>query len=321
MSDGAKSRRGVGLALLAVLLLVPLLARLGGESHILGAATRVVVFAIAALSLDLILGFGAMVSFGHAAFLGIGAYAVGILSAHGIEDLLIQTAAALLAAAVFAAVTGAISLRTSGVYFIMITLAFAQMLYFFAISLAAYGGDDGIGLASRSTIAGFQAVKSPLALYALSVATLVGCVWFCHRLIGSWFGRVLVGTRENAERMRAIGFEPYRYQLAAYVLSGMICALAGVLLANQTEFVSPAYMAWHRSGELLVMVILGGAGTLYGAVIGAAAFLMLEDVLSGWTEHWKMIFGPLLILVVLFGRGGISGVIGRLGGTRSSGHG
>lgn len=317
----AATRRGVA-ALFVALALLPLAARFGPESYILGMATRVVVFAIAALSLDLILGFGALVSLGHAAFLGIGAYAVGILSSHGVADLVLQTAVALAAAAVFAVVTGAISLRTSGVYYIMITLAFGQMLYFLAVSLAAYGGDDGMTLATRSTIAGSDLLKSNHVLYYLAVAVLGAAYLSCRAMVRSRFGRVLRGSRDNPERMRAIGFEPFRYQLTAYVIAGMICALAGVLFANQTEFVSPAYMTWQRSGELLVMVILGGVGTLHGAIIGAAAYLLLEDGLASLTEHWKMIFGPLLILVVLFGRGGIAGALGQLAPRRrEAGHG
>ena len=322
MIDTASGRQRGVLALFLILAALPLAARFGAESYILSVATRVVVIAIAALSLDLILGFGALVSFGHAAFLGIGAYAVGILSSHGITDIMAQAGIALLAAALFALATGAISLRTKGVYYIMISLAFGQMLYFFAVSLSAYGGDDGITLAKRSTFAGLDLLKNNASFYYLALVVLAGAYLFTLALVGSRFGRVLIGTRENPERMRAIGFEPFRYQLTAYAISGMICALAGVLLANQAEFVSPAYMTWQRSGELLVMVILGGIGTLYGAILGATAYLLLEDSLSHITEHWKMIFGPLLILVVLFGRGGIAGALRRMTAKRGeAGHG
>lgn len=318
---GTGRQRGV-VALFLMLAALPLAARFGAESYILSIATRVVVIAIAALSLDLILGFGALVSFGHAAFLGIGAYAVGILSTHGITDIGVQAGVALIAAAIFALATGAISLRTKGVYYIMSSLAFGQMLYFLAVSLSAYGGDDGITLAKRSTLAGFDLLKNNSAFYYAALVVLVSAYLLNHALVGSRFGRVLIGTKENPERMRAIGFEPFRYQLTAYVISGMICALAGALLANQAEFVSPAYMTWQRSGELLVMVILGGIGTLYGAILGATAYLLLEDGLSHYTEHWKMIFGPLLILVVLFGRGGIAGALRRLATKRGeAGHG
>jgi branched-chain amino acid transport system permease protein len=267
------------------------------------------IVAIAALSLDLILGYGALISFGHAAFIGIGAYTVGILASHGFEDAVIQVPVALAASAIFALVTGAISLRTKGVYFIMITLAFGQMLFFLATSLATYGGDDGMTLSSRSLVAGAAVLKSDIGLYAAILACLLGTYVLCSAVVASRFGRVLRGTKENATRMTAIGFEPFRYQLTAYVISGMIAGLAGCLLANQAEFVSPAYMTWQRSGELIFMVVLGGLGSLHGAILGAAAFLLLEEQLPGLTEHWKMIFGPLLIVIVLFARGGLMGLL------------
>lgn len=298
--------------LFAALLLVPFAARFWAEAYVLSFATRAVIFAIAALSLDLILGYGALVSFGHAAFLGIGSYAVGMLAAHGITDLAVQVPVALLAGAAFAALTGAVSLRTSGVYYIMSTLAFGQMLYFLGVSLSAYGGDDGMTLAARSTVLGLPLLKSDRALYAVALATLLVCYVVYRRVIASRFGRVLSGIRENPVRMQAIGFAPYWYQLTACVLAGATAAVAGVLLANQAEFVSPAYMTWQRSGELMVMVILGGMGTLWGAVLGAFAFLLLEEVLSGLTEQWKLILGPLLVLVALFGRGGIAGLLAQV---------
>jgi branched-chain amino acid transport system permease protein len=191
-------------------------------------------------------------------------------------------------------------------------LAFGQMLYFFGVSLSAYGGDDGMSLASRSTVFGSVLLKSDRVLYYVALLTLVVCYVLSRRVIESRFGRVLSGIRDNPIRVQAIGFEPFRYQLTACVLAGAMCASAGVLLANQAGFVSPAYMSWQRSGELMVMVILGGKGTLWGAVLGALAFLLLEETLSGLTEHWKLIFGPLLVLVALFGRGGIAGLLGQL---------
>jgi branched-chain amino acid transport system permease protein len=272
---------------------------------------RVMILAIAAISLDLIIGYGALISFGHAAFLGIGVYAVGILMSHGVEDALVQLLAALAASALFALVTGAISLRTKGVYFIMITLAFGQMLYFLATSLAAYGGDDGLTLPHKSLLFGTRALGQGFAFYYLVLACLVGTYLLCRAIVASRFGRVLRGTRENPVRMQAIGFNPFAYQLAAYVIAGMLCGGAGFLLANQTEFVSPAFMTWQRSGELIIMVLLGGLGTLHGAIVGAAAFVLLEEGLSRITELWKMIFGPMLVLVVLFARGGLLGMVRR----------
>lgn len=299
------------LAVLCALAIAPLAASLGAQGYILSLLTRVMIFALAAMSLDLILGYGAMVSFGHAAFLGIGAYTAGVLSSHGIDDAGVQLPVALAAAGLFAVTTGAVSLRTKGVYFIMITLAFGQMLFFLATSLAAYGGDDGLTLASRSLILGLPLLKSDIGLYYAVLLTLVAAYAFLRTLVGSRFGRVLRGAKENPVRMEAIGLHPFRYQLVAYLISGMMAGLAGLLLANQAEFISPATMSWQRSGELIFMVVLGGLGSLHGAVLGAAAFLLLEEFLPGVTEHWKMIFGPLLILVVLFARGGIAGQLQR----------
>ena len=291
---------------------VPALAAMTTEAYVLGLVTRVMIFAIAALALDLLVGYGALVSFGHAAFIGLGAYAVGILSAHGINDALIALPVALGASALFALATGAISLRTRGVYFIMITLAFGQMAYFTASSLAPYGGDDGLTVRVRSTFAGLSVLQNDRTLYYVCLACLLGAYLLCRALVISRFGRVYRGARENPQRLATIGFEVYRFQLVAYVIAGMIAGLAGFLLANATDFVSPAYMSWQRSGELLIMVIFGGMGTLNGAIIGAAAFLLTEEWLSGFTEHWKVIFGPLLVLVAVFARGGLLGVAARL---------
>ena len=296
----------------AALILVPVAARFGAESFLLSLFTRALIFAIAALSLDLILGYGALVSFGHAAFLGIGSYAVGILATYGVDDLLVQVLVAALAAALFAVATSAVSLRASGVYYIMSTLAFGQMLYFFAVSLSAFGGDDGLTLPSRSRVLGTNFLVSDRALYFLALAFLICFYGLAQRITASRFGRVFTGIRENPLRMRAIGFEPFAYQLTACALAGAMCSVAGVLLANQSEFVSPAYMTWQRSGELLAMVILGGMGTLWGAIVGAIAFLLLEEVLSHITEQWKLILGPILILVALGGHGGLAGAYMRI---------
>ncbi|MBM6593182.1 branched-chain amino acid ABC transporter permease [Microvirga pudoricolor] len=313
--------------LFGAFVLAPVFAAFSGaEGYVLSLLTRVMIFGIAAMSLDLILGYGALVSFGHAAFLGIGGYAVGILAAHGVEDALVQVPVALAASALFGLVTGAISLRTKGVYFIMITLAFGQMLYFLATSLASYGGDDGMTLAARSLVAGLPLLKGDFALYWVCFVCLLGTYVLARSIVASRFGRVLRGSRENATRMEAIGFHPFRYQLVAYMISGMMAGLAGCLLANQAEFISPAFMTWQRSGELIFMVVLGGLGSLHGAVLGAAAFLLLEEFLpeilhmlgfmlstdmqARLVENWKMVFGPLLILIVLFARGGIMGMLG-----------
>jgi branched-chain amino acid transport system permease protein len=291
--------------------IAPALAQLGAEGYLLSLVMRVMIFAIAAMSLDLILGYGALVSFGHAVFMGFGAYSVGILMSHRITDFFVQLAVALGVSALFALITGAISLRTKGVYFIMITLAFGQMAYFFMISLGAYGGDDGLTLRMQSQVFGQDLLGRGYTLYYVIFAAMVGVYFLLRMIVGSRFGRVLRGTKENPVRMEAIGFSPYRYQLAAYVIAGTICGLSGFLLANQTEFVAPAFMTWQRSGELIVMVVLGGMGTLHGAIIGAMAFILLEEALYRITEDWKLIFGPMLVLVALFARGGILGFFRR----------
>jgi branched-chain amino acid transport system permease protein len=290
---------------------VPLVAIYGAQTYVLDLFSRIMIFAIAAVALDFLIGYGGLISFGHAAFVGLGAYAVGILSVHGFTDALIALPVALAASALFALATGAVCLRTQGVYFIMITLAFSQMVFFTASSLAPYGGDDGLTVRARDTIAGFALMRDPRSFYYVVFACLLITYLLCRALIASRFGRVFCGARENPIRMASIGYNIFRYQLVAYVIAGAFGGLSGFLLANAAEFVSPAYMSWQRSGELVIMVLLGGTGTLYGAVMGAAVFVLAEEWLSGLTEHWKMIFGPLLVLIVLFARGGLIGLAGR----------
>jgi branched-chain amino acid transport system permease protein len=301
-----------------VLAVLPLVALLTGGGYLISLGARVMIFAVAAVALDLLVGYAGLISFGHAAFIGLGAYAVGILAAHGISDALISLPVALAVSALYAFLTGIVCLRTKGVYFIMITLAFGQMAFFTASSLAPYGGDDGLTIAARSTVAGFQLIKSEGAFYYVVFVCLLGSYLLCRALVASRFGRVLRGAKENPVRVSAIGFDVYRFQLAAYVIAGALGGLSGFLLANSTEFVSPAYMSWQRSGELIVMVLLGGLGSLNGAIIGTAAYLLTEEWLSAFTEDWKVIFGPVLVLVVLFARGGLIGLatslMRRLGG-------
>jgi branched-chain amino acid transport system permease protein len=283
--------------------------------------SRILIYALAAVSLDLILGYGGMVSFGHAAFLGAGAYVVGILAFHsvegspllswplavlGTENGFISWSAAIVASAALAAVIGAISLRTTGVYFIMITLAFAQMMYFFFISLEKYGGDDGLSLLQRNRIMGLD-LANDTTFYYICLALLVGFLFVSYRLVNSRFGMVVRGCKENEPRMGALGFPTYRYKLICFVIAGGGAGLSGALMANLTEFVSPSLMHWSVSGEILIMVVLGGMGTLLGPVFGAATFLLLEEFLSRYTEHWMLFLGPTLILVVLFARGGLYG--------------
>ncbi len=293
---------------LVALAAVPPLAAAFGQPFYLDLFRRIMIFAIAALSLNLILGYGGMVSFGHAAYLGVGAYAVGILAHHGIDNGFLQFAVAIGASAAIALVIGAVSIRTSGVYFIMITLAFTQMLFYLGISLEEYGGDDGMRLAARSRFFGLD-LGSPTPFYYFVLAVLAGFVYLVHRLVNSRFGMVIRAAKSNEARTRAIGFSPYLYKLAAFVIAGAMCGVAGALLVNQTAYLTPEFMNWTRSGEIMFMVILGGIATLIGPVLGAAALLLLEDVLAAWTTHWQIILGPILVLVVLFTRRGLAGLL------------
>ena len=310
---GLTVSKAVTALMLAGLVLLPLYSHLSGNIFILTLFTRIIILALAAASLNLIMGFAGLMSFGHAAYLGIGGYAVGMLAQEGVGSGFIQFPVALAASAIFALVIGALSLRTRGVYFIMITLAFAQMAYYVASGLARYGGDDGLTIYKRSDFSGLIDLSSRTQFYYLCLACLFGCVFLIWRIVNSRFGLVVQGLRSNEQRMQAIGFPAKRYQLVCFVISGTMCGLAGALLANNTDFVSPAVMYWTRSGDLMVMVILGGMGTLFGPVMGSVVFLLLEELLSQITEYWALILGPLLLLIVLFGRGGIMGALGRAG--------
>ncbi|MGZ5079131.1 MAG: branched-chain amino acid ABC transporter permease [Usitatibacter sp.] len=257
------------------------------------------------------MGFGGMVSFGHAAFFGVGAYAVAILMHHGIAPALLSWPIAVASAALCALVVGAISLRTRGVYFIMITLAFAQMLYYLFVSLKVYGGDNGLSLARRSSLGLGLDLKSDITFYYVVLASFVVVMLALHRLVNARFGRALQGIRENETRMEAIGFPVYRCKLIGFTLAGAIAGLAGALLANQNSFVSPNLMHWTQSGSLLVMVILGGVGYVYGGMLGAVVLLLLEETLSGYTVHWQLALGVLLLAVVLRAPNGIASLIRR----------
>jgi branched-chain amino acid transport system permease protein len=298
--------------MLAALALAPVYALLFDEPFLVSLLTRVVILAIAAASLNLILGYGGMVSFGHAAYIGVGGYTVGILAYHGAASGFVQWPLAVLFSALVALAIGALCLRTRGVYFIMITLAFAQMLYYLASGSFEYGGDDGLPINQRSAFAGVIDLTDRTAFYYLCLALLVLALYGFHRLVNSRFGMALRGARSNERRMQALGFPTFRYRLAAFVIAGAVCGLAGALLANHTDFISPALMHWTRSGDLIVMVVLGGMGTAFGPLLGAFAFLAVEEALSRVTEYWQLVFGPLLVLVVLFGKGGLDGLLGRL---------
>ncbi|WP_431861933.1 branched-chain amino acid ABC transporter permease [Azospirillum sp.] len=298
------------LALFALLAAVPFVAGALGQPFYVSLFTRIMIFAVAALALDLVLGYGGMVSLGHAAYMGVGAYAVGILSFHGVDSGWVQWPLGIGAAALAALVIGALSLRTRGVYFIMITLAFAQMLYYTANALSTYGGDDGMTLWSRSTFSGLLKLSDARTFYWVVFAALALSYLGLRRVVASKFGRVLRGCKENERRMTAIGYNTTLYKLAAFVLSGALAGLSGVLLANHTEFVSPAYMSWVRSGDLIVMVVIGGLGTLHGPIVGTVLVLVLEEVLSKLTQHWWLIFGPLIVLTVWRAKGGVVRLFG-----------
>ncbi|MBB4843839.1 branched-chain amino acid transport system permease protein [Paucibacter oligotrophus] len=304
-------QRGLGAwaggLLLLLAALPPLLAALGMEFY-LGVMSRVLIFAIAASSLNLILGFGGMVSFGHAAFVGLGAYTVGMLAEAGVVQAWVAWPLAMLVSALAAALIGAISLRTRGVYFIMITLAFAQMFYYLMVSLKAYGGEDGLPLPQRSLLPGLDLQNDAqfywlvLALGALVMAAL-------QRWINSPFGQLLQGIKENEQRMSAVGSPVFALQWQAFVLAAALAGLAGALLANLNGLVTPHMLHWSQSGQLLIMLIIGGAGALWGGVLGAAVLLLLEEVLSGYTLHWQMVLGVLLLCVVLFAPKGLAGLL------------
>ena len=304
-----RTRTLVLAACVLLLLAVPPMATALGQLYYIDLIRRVVIFAIAAVSLNLILGYGGLVSFGHAAYLGVGGYSVGILAFYGVHNGWLQWSLAILASALVALVIGAISVRTRGIYFIMITLAFTQMLYYLGISVEEYGGDDGMRLKVKSQFSGLIDLNDPVASYYLALALLLGAIYLVHRLVNSRFGMVLRAAKSNEARSRAIGFSPYPYQLTAFVISGALCGLAGALLANHTAYITPAFMDWTRSGEIMFMVILGGMATAPGPALGAFALLVVEDLLAGWTQHWQVILGPLLVLCVLFFKRGLAGLL------------
>ena len=310
----------IGLALGAL----PFVLQAIGQPSLVPLATRVLIYAIAAASLNLALGFGGMVSFGHAAFFGIGGYVVGILYQGfvgdtllfgllpGTNQLLITLPAAMLVAGILALCIGALCLRTSGVQFIMITLAFAQMLFFLFVSIKAYGGDDGLIIRRRNVLLDLD-TRNDTVFYFICLAAASLVFGALSRIVGSRFGMVLIGIRQSERRMAAIGVAPYSYKLTAFVVSGMGAGLAGALMANYLRFVSPDMLHWTKSGELMIMVILGGVGTVLGPLFGAAALVILETVLTAWTEHWQLILGPVLLFVVLFTQGGLSALFNRVG--------
>ena len=301
---------------LLALIALPFVANVFGEAFYIALATRILIFALAATSLNLILGFGGMVSFGHAAFLGVGAYTVVILSQMGVVDAWVAWPTAMVVAGLFALLIGAVSLRTQGVYFIMITLAFAQMMYYLVVSFKAYGGDDGMSLPARSRI-GFLDLSNDAHFYYVTLLACVAVLVLIARVLNARFGHVLQAIRENEVRMQSLGYAVFRYKLCAFIMSGALAGLAGALLANQSGFVSPAMMQWSQSGMLMMMVILGGVGHLYGGVWGAIVFLLLEETLSHFTIHWQLGLGALLLMVVLLLPNGLTSALTHLRKDRS----
>ena len=306
----ASWQKPLSLLLLCAALALPSALTAFGQEFYIGFATRVLIFALAASSLNLVLGFGGMVSLGHAAFLGAGAYAAAICQQAGINEALLAFPAAMGIAGLFALVVGAISLRTRGVYFIMITLAFAQMLFYVFISLKEFGGDDGLPLARRSPLWTLR-MADDTVFYYFVLAILAVSLILLARLRDSRFGRVLRGIKDNETRMESLGYATFRFKLTAFVIAGTLAGLAGALMANQNGFVSPNMLHWDQSGTVLVMVILGGLGSLWGGLAGAVVFMVLEEVLTGFTSHWQIILGLILLGVVFFAPKGIAGLFAR----------
>ncbi len=310
----------INLLLAALLLALPLIAAGIGEPFYVTLATRVVVLALAAVGLNLALGLGGLLSFGHAAFFGLGGYAAGILATHafnaeplfagipGTTSMPLIWLIAIAVAGLVALPIGAISLRTTGVYFIMITLAFAQMIYYFAISWPAYGGEDGLSIYVRNSFPGLNTAQ-PLPYFLICFTVLMAALLVFRRIEGSRFGSALQAARQNGVRLAAVGIPPFRIRLVAFVLSAMITGLAGALYADLNRFVGPSMLSWHMSGELMVLIILGGKGRLFGPVAGAMIFVSLEYVLGGITERWQFFLGLILLGIVLFARGGFLGLL------------
>jgi branched-chain amino acid transport system permease protein len=304
-------RSKIALLALALLIVFPPALQALDQSFYVSFASRIMIFALAATSLNLVLGYGGMVSFGHAAFFGAGAYTVAILAHHGVSNAWIAWPLALLVSAALALAIGVISLRTRGVYFIMITLAFAQMVYYLFVSLKDYGSDDGLSLAERSAIGLGVRLQNDTAFYYVVLVFLGLALYALSRLGASRFGQAIRAIKENETRAEAIGFPVFRLKLACFVMAGAVAGLAGALIANQNTFVSPSLIHWTQSGLLMVMVIVGGTGYLYGGALGAAVLLVLEETLSGHTEHWQLVLGAILLAIVLFAPKGLAGMFSR----------
>lgn len=309
----------LNLAVALALFAVPLWAWFAGQPFTITLATRIAILALAGVGLNIVLGLGGLVSFGHAVFFGIGGFVAGIMAHHAANALpllgmdssnqmLVIWPVAMLVSALAALVIGALSLRTSGVFFIMITLAFAQMVFYFAISWPAYGGEDGLPLTLRNQFPGLNTMR-PWNMFVIAYGVLMAALLAFALIRSSRFGAALMALRQNPDRVAAVGIDPFGVRLVAFVLSGAITGLAGALMADLTRFVSPSMMAWQMSGELIVILIIGGTGRLFGPVVGAAVLVGFEVFFGGLTEHWKLWLGLVLLAVVLFARGGLIGLI------------
>ncbi len=304
-------RKVLTLAALTAAIIFPLVARPLGWDFYIGFASRVLIYALAASSLNLVLGYGGMLSFGHAAFVGVGAYTVAVLMVEGVANAWVSWPLAIAVSGLLAAAIGAASLRTRGVYFIMITLAFAQMIYYIAVGTRVYGGEEGLNLGSRSLVGFGLDLKDGVTFYYLVLTVLAGTLYCLHRLIRARFGRVIEAIRENETRMEAIGFPTYQYKLVCFVIGGGLAGLAGALLANQNDYVNPNLLYWTQSGSLMIMVILGGVGYHYGGLLGATVLLLLEEVFSAYTTYWQLPVGVAMLAIVLFAPQGLAGIVGR----------
>jgi branched-chain amino acid transport system permease protein len=300
----------VPLVVLLMLASVPFVAQATGQQFYIAFFARIIIYAIAACALNIALGYGGLVSFGHSLFLGLGSYAVGLASFHDVGNGWVHLAICLGVCGLVALLTGSISLRTTGIAFIMITLAFAQMGYFLFVSLKNYGGDDGMSIALPSRFASID-LSSATNVYAVAFIVLVLSIWWLARLRVAPFGMVIRGAKQNARRVSSAGVPVVRYQLLAYVISGMLCGVAGLLLANLNAFASPSTLSWAVSGELIVIVVIGGLGTVFGPLLGAIVFLGLEEILKGFTDHWMVVFGPFIVVVALLGKNGLIGLLQR----------
>ncbi|MPW10957.1 branched-chain amino acid ABC transporter permease [Paraburkholderia sp. CNPSo 3155] len=313
-------RTALTIILLAAFALIPLLSDLLGQSYYTTFATRILIMAMAASGLNLALGYGGMLSLGHALYMGIGAYAAGICAYHGIGSGWLQLLFGLVVGGIVAIIVGLISLRTSGMAFIMITLAFAQMLYFLIMTLTDYGGDDGLSIAHRSVLSGLDLTNNTV-LYYVVLATFFAILFFMSRMMNARFGKAVQGCRSNERRMKALGFSTIRYRLAAYILSALICVIAGFFLANLVQIAAPSYVSWTVSGDLMVMVVLGGQATIMGPLVGAIMMLMFEELFASGSfglpydlaqllnNHWMALLGLFIVVVTMTVKRGIFGSI------------